>query len=407
MPRILSASLAALCVVAFAASPGTAQIKVPPVGPNPTAEPTPSKPTPTPTPTKSLPDPDPDPDPEPKPTSTRTTKPPPDKGGTSGGGSSTSGGSSSTGRAPSPSGGGTSAPRRVVGPRTNSGTSQGVSDWATREKSPARTTTRLLELIDAAQPDGREASLRERAYGFGRFPVVGYVWYQDDYGAPRWFPTYHPHIGTDLFAKSGTPVIAVTNGAILKWATGGGGGTAIWLMGDDGVRYYYGHMRSFAPGMNVIGRRVRMGDVIGTVGATGDSAAGTYPHVHFEINPGGLGTVNPKPILDSWLRHAEERAAIAAGLLSAPDSFSPARPGRWVSNFDLARADRPAGSTPLWTSALGGSPTATFAELALTELMARDDLTVTARTGDGPEAFDPLTRLLDLGAPEGEEAHTD
>lgn len=404
MPRSLSVSLAGLLALVVAASPVGAQIKVPPVGGGePTAQPTPS-----PTPTKRLPDPD------PEPTPTKTTKPPSSSGSGGSGGSGSSGSGSSgtktgTGRSggSAPTTGSPAAPRRVVGPKTNTGTSRGVGDWATREKTPAHTTTRLLELIDAAQPDGDEASLRELSHGFGRFPVVGYVWYQDDYGAPRWFPTYHPHIGTDLFAKSGTPVIACVDGSIMKWASGGGGGNALWLLGDDGVRYYYGHLRSFAPGINVLGRRVKMGDVIGTVGATGKSAAGTYPHVHFEINPGGLGTVNPKPILDSWLRNAEERAAVAAGLLSAPESFNPARPGRWVSRFDLSRAAQPAGTTPLWTSALGGSPTATFAELALTELMARDDLSVTSRGADGAQPFDALALLLGEGAPEDEHAHAD
>lgn len=405
MPRIITLCLAAVCAVGLGASPVIAQIEVPPIGGAPTTEPTPS-----PTPTKRLPDPD--PDPEPTPTQTR----PPSTGSGSGSGSGSSGSGSGSGSGSSgstSSGGGTKSgstttPRRVVGPTFSPGVARGISAWTTRPKTPAHTTTRLLELIDAAQPNGEEASLRERAHAFGRFPIVGYVWYQDDYGAPRWYPTYHPHAGTDLFAKSGTPVIACVDGVIWKWATGGGGGNALWLMGDDGVRYYYGHMRSFAPGMNVVGRRVRMGDLVGTVGATGASATGTYPHVHFEINPGGLGTVNPKPILDAWLRDAEERAAIAAGLLVGPDSFSPARPGRWVSRLNLTVETPPAGPAPLWTSALGGSPTAAFADLALTELMARDDLTVTASTGDGPAPFDPLALFLESAGPVGDgHVHTD
>lgn len=412
MPRLLSFFAAAVLALALAVAPASAQVRVPPVGSAPSPTPSSSpRPSPTPTPTHNLPDPeDPapeeEPEPEPEPSPTRSTKPP----------RPSSGGSTSTATPPRSSGAkqptglasGTAGPRRVVGPSTSSPfIARSIESWATREKTPAHTTTRLLELIDAGQPGGDEASLRERTLGFGRFPVVGYVWYQDDFGAPRWFPSYHPHLGTDLFAKTGTPVIATVDGTVMKWATGGGGGNGLWLMGDDGVRYYYGHMASFAAGVNTIGRRLRMGDIIGTVGATGQSAAGTYPHVHFEINPGGRGEVNPKPILDAWLRAAEERAAIAAGVASGPDSFSPSRPGRWVTPLDLGRDAAPTDPTPLWASALGGSPTATFADLALTELMARDDLTVTARGADGPLVFDPMSLLLDPGAAPEDHEHVE
>jgi murein DD-endopeptidase MepM/ murein hydrolase activator NlpD len=406
MPRILSLSLAVSVALALAATPGSAQVRVPPVGGSPSPSPSPSSaPRPSPSPTYSLPDPDPTPEdpgeePQPQPSPTRSTKRPTTSGGSTG--SSRTGSSTSPSRPTSGSSGssGATTPRRADSPTMSPFVARSIQSWVTREKTPAHTTTRLLELIDAAQPNGEEASLRERALGFGRFPVVGYVWYQDDFGAPRWYPTYHPHLGTDLFAKSGTPVIACADGTIVRWSQGGGGGNALWLMGDDGVRYYYGHLRSFAPGVNAEGRRIRLGDIIGTVGATGQSATGTYPHVHFEISLPGRGEVNPKPILDSWLRRAEEQAAIAAGLSVGPDSFSPARPGRWVTSFDLVGDAQPSGSAPIWTSALGGSSTATFAELALTELMARDDLTVTAKGADGP-VFDPLARLFGPTEPDG------
>ena len=49
------------------------------------------------------------------------------------------------------------------------------------------------------------------------------------------------------------PWAATIDGYIWKYATGGRGGNAIWLMGKDGVRYYYGHMDRFAFARHALG----------------------------------------------------------------------------------------------------------------------------------------------------------
>lgn len=406
MTRLRSVLAATLIGVVILALPAAAQVEVPTV-PGGGSSPAPS-PQPSPEPTKRLPDPDPEPEPEPQPTQTR--RPPSTGGGGSTGGTSgTSGGSSSTGTSTGTSTGSgdgrTGAPgtapaqgRRVYGPKGAGAAPIGAGDWATRPKTPAHTTTRLLDLIDTALPAGGEASLVQRTRVFGRFPVIGYVWYQDDYGAPRYYGGYHPHEGTDMFARGGTPVIATVDGVIMKWATGGGGGSALWLMGDDDVRYYYGHLGSFAPGANTIGLRVRMGQVIGTVGASGASATGTAAHVHFEIAPGGLASINPKPILDAWLRQAEERAAIAAGILSGPDTFSPSSPGRWAARLGLAHDAASTSQPPLWVAGFGGTTTVAFADLALTDLMAREELSIPRVGADGPARGDFRALLDPAGA---------
>lgn len=125
------------------------------------------------------------------------------------------------------------------------------------------------------------------------FPVAGENSYFDDYGAAR---HQGSHEGIDIMADRGTPVVAVDDGSISKLARAetGLGGIYVWLKRADGVQYYYAHLNSVAEGLDV-GTGVGVGQVIGTVGNTGD-ARHASPHLHFEIRSGWSPT-NPYPHL--------------------------------------------------------------------------------------------------------------
>jgi Peptidase family M23/Chitinase class I len=113
-----------------------------------------------------------------------------------------------------------------------------------------------------------------------------------------------PHKGNDLMADEGVPLVAVEPGVIVRAsATDRGlGGVTLWLLGDSGVAYYYAHN---SQNLAVEGQRVGRGEVIATVGRTGN-ARDTAPHVHFQINLCGTTsssepcTVDPHPYLQSW-----------------------------------------------------------------------------------------------------------
>ncbi|MEZ5233925.1 MAG: peptidoglycan DD-metalloendopeptidase family protein [Acidimicrobiales bacterium] len=98
------------------------------------------------------------------------------------------------------------------------------------------------------------------------------------------------HRGTDMFADYGTPLVAVVSGTAVNYGWEDAGGNGVFLLGDDGNRYFYAHLDEFGQ----LGR-VSQGDVVGYVGDTGN-ATGT-PHLHFEIHPGGSGWTNPYPTL--------------------------------------------------------------------------------------------------------------
>ncbi|MGH9223100.1 MAG: M23 family metallopeptidase, partial [Acidimicrobiales bacterium] len=144
--------------------------------------------------------------------------------------------------------------------------------------------------------------------GMGRFPLAGPAYYSDDFGDPRSTPEPHTHKGTDVFAAFGTPVRSPANGVLRYGDEPAAGGLVAYVTEPDGTWYYLAHLQKFAPGLTS-GATVRIGDVIGYNGDTGNAKGGA-PHVHFELHPRGGAAVNPKYLLDQWL--AEAKAAIPA-----------------------------------------------------------------------------------------------
>lgn len=103
------------------------------------------------------------------------------------------------------------------------------------------------------------------------------------------------HNGLDVASRIGTPLYAPISGTVERAGAATGFGLAVYLRGDDGAVYVYGHVNDY---FVTAGQRVRVGQQIAEVGNTGNS---TGPHVHFEVHPNGAmysGAVNPVP----WLR---------------------------------------------------------------------------------------------------------
>lgn len=128
------------------------------------------------------------------------------------------------------------------------------------------------------------------------FPVVGGASFSNDWGSPR--PGGRHHEGIDLFAQSGTPVIAISDGTLFKVGWNTVGGWRFWLRDRWGNEFYHAHLSAFAPAAKE-GATVKAGTVIGFVGNTGDART-TPSHVHFEIHPGGGAPTPPFPYVSAW-----------------------------------------------------------------------------------------------------------
>jgi murein DD-endopeptidase MepM/ murein hydrolase activator NlpD len=138
----------------------------------------------------------------------------------------------------------------------------------------------------------REESGRAGVYGYLRCPQADPQWFRNDWGNPR--SGGRTHKGTDMFAARGTKVYAVIGGTLRK-RTGGLGGIAWWLYGDDGNAYYFAHLDGWKSGLET-GSRVKKGAVIGYTGNTGNASGGAT-HTHFQLHPNGGAPVNPYPTL--------------------------------------------------------------------------------------------------------------
>jgi murein DD-endopeptidase MepM/ murein hydrolase activator NlpD len=129
------------------------------------------------------------------------------------------------------------------------------------------------------------------APGDGVFPIAGRHTYGDGIGAGR------GHEGQDIFARCGTPLVALFDATVQHKAWHGRAGHYVVLQTADGSSFAYMHLQARSPLRR--GQLVSAGDPVGAVGQTG-RASGC--HLHFEqwTAPGwyeGGRAINPLPLL--------------------------------------------------------------------------------------------------------------
>lgn len=95
------------------------------------------------------------------------------------------------------------------------------------------------------------------------------------------------HAGIDVANSIGTPIVAVADGVVIAAGPTAGYGMWVKLRHADGTVTLYGHINSTEV---TTGERVMAGDLIATMGNTGNS---TGPHLHLEVQLNGTDRVDP------------------------------------------------------------------------------------------------------------------
>jgi peptidoglycan LD-endopeptidase LytH len=111
------------------------------------------------------------------------------------------------------------------------------------------------------------------------------------------------HKAIDIMAPRGTLVVAAAPGRVEKLFDSKDGGRTVYVRTPDGrTVHYYAHLDTYRAGLRE-GQQVRTGEVLGTVGSTGN-ASPDGPHLHFEVKRMAPGEswhqgreVNPYPLL--------------------------------------------------------------------------------------------------------------
>lgn len=139
---------------------------------------------------------------------------------------------------------------------------------------------------DYYTPDGN--SMRK---AFLRAPV-NFKYISSNFKKRRFHPVqkrWKAHRGTDYAANTGTPVVAAGNGKVTHATYNRFNGNYVFIQHGDGIVTKYLHFSKRAVKK---GQRVKQGQVIGYVGATGQASG---PHLHYEFLVNGVHR-NPRTV---------------------------------------------------------------------------------------------------------------
>ena len=156
-----------------------------------------------------------------------------------------------------------------------------------------RTNQAIRFIDDAGRSDYFTADGHSVRKAFIRAPV-DFTRISSNFNPRRRHPilnTIRAHRGVDYAAPRGTPIKAAGDGKVIHRGVKNGYGNAVILQHGGNITTLYAHMSRYAS-KAWVGARVRQGQTIGYVGATGLATAN---HLHYEYRINGVHR-NPRTV---------------------------------------------------------------------------------------------------------------
>ena len=133
--------------------------------------------------------------------------------------------------------------------------------------------------------DGFDPALLKDGWAIGGYNVKR----KGMYTAPQYGNKRNVHMGIDIWAPAGEPVLAPCHGRVLYTAnhnqTGNYGGTVVLIHEGDGDPIYalYGHLSLSSLDQSPPGRVVEAGSVVGWLGVPSENG-NWHPHLHYQLS---------------------------------------------------------------------------------------------------------------------------
>lgn len=138
------------------------------------------------------------------------------------------------------------------------------------------------------------------------------------------------HEGVDIAAPTGSPIVAATDGMVVRTGASGSYGRFVEIAHKDGFRTMYAHLGATARGVKP-GAYARRGQTIAYVGSSGRS---TGAHLHFELRRKGK-PLNPSFFLGQTFAQADDLPLRAAARV--PRKVRMAQVSNWPDSVKLAK----------------------------------------------------------------------
>jgi hypothetical protein len=148
------------------------------------------------------------------------------------------------------------------------------------------TSQSFFDVVNARMDEGQRQhyALLMQSRGLRQIVMSPFDFYWMPFVSSHYGWRIHPitggkqlHMGTDIALPTGTPILAATSGTVTFAGDMGGYGLVVFIDNGEGIVTVYAHCDTL---LVSTGQTVEVGDIIATVGTTGDS---TGPHLHFEI----------------------------------------------------------------------------------------------------------------------------